>query len=93
MVSQAVTAVEPVSAFVSANERLFRAHKHRNIRATKLCSVERISGGLLHGNIAGDRGDCQHTNMRRAKRHDQRDSVIGSGIGIDEEEGFHAALG
>jgi hypothetical protein len=31
--------------------------------------------------------------MRRAKRHDQRDSVVGSGIGIDEEEGFHAALG
>ena len=93
MIPQAVTAVEPVRALVSANERLFRAHKDRNIRATKFRGVERISRGLLHGNIAGDRGDCQHTNMRRAKRHDQRDSVVGSGIGINEEEGFHAALG
>ena len=93
MVSQAVTAVEPVSAFVSANERLFRAHKDRNIRATKFRGIERIPCGLLHGNIAGDRGDCQHTNMRRAKRHDQRDSVVGSGISINEEKGVHVALG
>ena len=93
MVPQAVTAVEPVRAFVSANERLFRAHKDRNIRATKFRGVERIPGGLLHGNVAGNSGDCQHTNMRRAKRHDQRDSVVGSGIGINEEEGFHARVG
>ena len=91
MVSQAIAAMEPVRALVRAMQRLFRAHENRNVCATKLRSVERITCGLLNGHVSCNRGHCQHADSRRAEGHDQGHGVIGSGVGIDQELGFHAA--
>ena len=91
MVSQAVTSMEPVSALVRAIQRLFRAHENRNIRAAKLRRIERVSRGLLNGNVSGDGGNRQDTHLRGSQRHDQGHGVVGSGVGINQERRFHAA--
>ena len=91
MIAQAIAAMEPMRALVRAVQWFFRAHKNGNVRATELRCVECIARGLLNGNVAGNRGDCQHAHGGRAQRHDQGHGVIGSGVGIDEEERFHAA--
>ncbi len=91
MVSQAISAVEPVGALVSAIQRLFRAHVDGNVRAAELRCVECIARGLLNGNVSRNRGDGQHAHAGRAQRHDQGHGVIGSGVGVNQEKRFHAA--
>src|SRR6202521_2506476 len=91
VITQSVAAVEPVSAFVRARERLFSAGIDRNVRAAELGGVERVSRGLQHRHISGDRGDGQHAHGGRAESHDECNGVVGSSIGIDQEERLHAA--
>jgi hypothetical protein len=40
--------------------------------------------------IAGDGGNGLHFDLGRTQGHDQRNGVIGSGVGINEKGGFHA---
>ncbi len=91
VVAQAIAAMEPVGALVRAIQRFFRTHEHGNIRAAEFCRVEGIACGLLDGNISGDRGNRQDAHLERTERHDQSYGVIGSRIGINQEERFHAA--
>lgn len=91
MIAQAIAAMEPVGALVQPVQRFLRAHENGNVRAAKLRGVERVARGLLNGNITSNRGNRQHAHLRRAQRHDQSHGVIGSGIGVNQEERFHAA--
>lgn len=91
MVSQAIASMEPVRALVRAIQRFFRAHEDRHIRAAKFGGIKRVPRGLLNGNVSRDGRNRQHAHLGRAKRHDQSDGVIGSGVGINQEERFHAA--
>jgi len=85
MVAQAIAAMEPVCALVRAMQGFFRAHEDRNVRAAKLRGVERIARGLLNGDVSGNCGNRQNTDLGRSQRHDQSHGVIGSGVGIDQE--------
>jgi hypothetical protein len=40
--------------------------------------------------VSRNRGDGQNLNLRRAQRHDQRNCIIGSCIGINQKRKFHA---
>jgi len=91
VVAQAIAAVEPMSGLVRAVQGSCRAHEHGNLRAAEFRRVERIARGLLNGDVPCNRGNRQHADLRRAQRHDQSDGVIGSGVGINQEERFHAA--
>ncbi len=91
MVSQAIAAVEPVRALVRAIQRLFRAHENRNIRAAEFRRIERVSRGLLNGNVSCNGGNRQHAHLRGSQRHDQGHGIIGSCVRVNQEERFHAA--
>jgi hypothetical protein len=45
--------------------------------------------GLLHRHIPGDDGDREHADIRRPQRHDERQRIAGSGIGIDQHRALH----
>ena len=91
MVAQSIAAVKPVSALVRAVQRFFRSHENGNVRAAQFRGVKCIASGLLDGNVSSNGGDGQHTHAWGAERHDQSYGVIGSGVGVNQEEGFHAA--
>ena len=91
MVTQAIAAMEPVSALVRAIQGLLRAHENGNVRAAKFGGVECVARGLLNGYVSSDGGNRQHAYQGRAQRHDQGYGVVGSGVGINQEEWFHAA--
>ena len=88
MIPQAIFAMKPVRALMFAPQRLFRAHESRNVCATKLRSVERITCGLLDVDVAGDGGDRDHVHGR-AQSHDERDCVIGGNISVDQKGAPH----
>src|SRR5260370_28397147 len=44
----------------------------------------------MHIHIPGHNSDGQDFNFWRAQRHDQRDGVVGGGIGINQEWTIHA---
>jgi hypothetical protein len=56
----------------------------------KFCRVESIASGLMDIHVSGDGGDGQNLDLGRAQRHDQRNGVIGSRIGINQKGRFHA---
>ena len=91
MVSQAISSMKPVRALVLAVQRFFRAHKNRNIRTAKFRCVKRVPRGLLNGHISSNGSNRQHAHLGRTQRHDQGHGVVGSGVRINQEEGFHAA--
>jgi hypothetical protein len=45
---------------------------------------------LMDIHVSRNRGDGQNLNLGRAQRHDQRNCIIGSCIGINQKWKFHA---
>ena len=66
-------------------QRLARAHEHGRVGAADLGGQKRIAGRLLEADVACDRRQAKHPDIRAAERHDDRDCVVGGGVGIDEE--------
>src|SRR5216683_3331955 len=91
MITQAIAAMEPVRGLVRAMERFFRTRENGNIRAAKFGRVKRVARGLLNGDVSCNRGNRQHAHLGRTQGHDQSNGVVGSGVGINQEERFHAA--
>jgi len=91
VVAQAIAAMEPVRALVRAIQGLFGTHEHGNLRAAEFRGVERIARGLLNGDVSRNCGNRQNTDLGRSQRHDQSNGVIGSRVGVNQEEWFHAA--
>ena len=69
---------------------LFRARKHRHLRIAKLRRIDRITAGLMDIHVSRNRGDGQNLNLGRAQRHNQRNCIIGSCIGVNQKWKFHA---
>ena len=84
-IADAVFAVEPVRMVVRAGERLVRSNKDGNVGIADLGGQERVLGRLLEADIAGDRGQPEHADARLGERHDDRDGVVGGGVGVDEK--------
>ena len=66
-------------------ERLVRTDKDRNVGIADLGGQQSVSGRLLEADIAGDRRQAENADVRLGERHDDRDRVIGGGVGVDEE--------
>src|SRR5271167_1821834 len=69
---------------------LFRSCKHRRIRIAKLRRIERITAVLMDIHFSRNGRDSQNLDLGRAQRHDQRNGIIGSCIGINQKWTFHA---
>src|SRR5580704_19317348 len=82
-VAKAVVAVEPLRSTMLAFQRLVRAAINGNARSAKLRRIEGVSRGLLDGHIARHGGNRRNVNLRMAQRHDQRDGVVGSCVGVN----------
>jgi len=89
MVAEAIFAVEPAGGGEFAEERTGGAGENRNIGAADFGGVEGVTYGLRERDVAGDDGDGGDANFARAEGHDESDSVVGGGVGVDEESARH----
>ena len=94
MISEAIAAMKPGCILIRAQERLVGSDVNRCVRAAyfsrKLNGVESIPRRLQYGDISSNGRDRDNSNVRRAQRHDERDRVIGCGVGIDQKGPRHA---
>ena len=84
-IAEAVFAVEPMRVVVRAVERLVGADKDRDVGIADLGGQQRVLGCLLKADVAGDRRQAEYADVRLGERHDDRDGVVGGGVGVDEE--------
>ena len=87
-IGEAVFAVEPVGRSVRACQRLGGANVDRRFGVAEFGDVEGVARSLVDGDIAGDGGDGAEVDVRVAKGHENGDSVVGGGVGVDEERNF-----
>ena len=91
MIAQSILAMEPIGGKQPAGQGLFRSLVYRNTYAAKIGDIERVPSSLLDGDIARDGRDGNHVGVFRPQRHDQRDSVVRCGIGVDQYPFGHAS--
>jgi hypothetical protein len=91
MISETIPAMKPSGALIGAEKRLVGAGVYRNFRATEFDRVKSIARCLCERNIPGDGCDRSDADVGRAQRHDERDRVIRSSVGVDEKGPGHAA--
>ena len=89
MISQPIATVEPGCILIATKQRFLRAGINRDIRSAEFDRVERVPRGLVDVDIAGDGRDRDHSNIRGAKSHDDRNGIVGSCVGIDQEGALH----
>ena len=90
-VAETVLAVVALGGEEGARERLGGAHGDHGARRRLAQSeqAEDVDRPLLHGNVAGDRGDRLHADLRRAPAHQERERVVDPGIGVDQDGRRH----
>jgi hypothetical protein len=85
VVAETVLAVEPMRVVMGAAERLVRADEHGRVGLADLGGQQRVSGRLFDVDIAGDRRQTEDFHAWLGERHDDRDRVVGGGVGVDEK--------
>ena len=90
MIAEAIASVKPRSIQMRTLQRMLRALEHSDVRTAKFGCIKRVATGLVDIHVACDGGDGHNLNLRRAQRHDQRDGVVGGGIGVNQKWTFHA---
>lgn len=68
---------------------MLRAGKHGDVGLTEFRCVERIAAGSVNIHVSRNGGNGENLNVGRAQRHDQRNGVVGSSVGINQERKFH----
>ena len=53
-------------------------------RTTDVERDDRVPHGEFDGDVAGHHGDGAHVDVRIAHRQQQRDGVVGRGVGVDD---------
>ena len=91
MISESIAAMKPGRVLIGAEEWLGGAGIDGDIRAAEFNCIKSIARRLRNGDIAGDGRNRHDPDVGRAQRHDERDGIIGSGVGIDKESSRHAA--
>ena len=84
-IAEAVAAVKPVRVLVRAQQRRGGADEDGDVDAGDLGGQQRVARRLFDADVAGDNGQPQHAHVGRGKRHQDRDGVVGGGVGVDEE--------
>ena len=68
-----------------AVQRLLRAGEDGDIGLANLRGEKGVPRRLFEVDIAGHGCQAEDPDARLGKRHDDRDGVIGGGVGVDEE--------
>ena len=84
-IAEAVLAVKPMRVVMRAGQRLVRAREDGNVGIADLGGQKRVLRRLLEADIAGDRRQAENAHVRVGERHDDRDGVVGGGVGVDEK--------
>ena len=77
--------MEPVRVVMGADQGPVGAGEDGDVGIADLGGQKRVSRRLFEADIAGDGRQPKHPHVRRGQRHDDRDRVVGSGVGVDEE--------
>ena len=85
VVAEAVPPMEPMGMLVRPDQRRGGADEDWRVRAGDLGGQQRVPRRLLDGDIAGDGRQRQDAHVRRGKRHQDGDGVVGGGVSVDEE--------
>jgi hypothetical protein len=72
---------------VGANINRYRSRLGATVGSQRLERHQRISSGLVYRHIARHRRQRPNRNPRVPNRHNNRDSIIARGIGINYEAG------
>ena len=86
MVAKSVFAMKPRCILMIACQRFGGTLMNRNMTTAEFHSVERVPSCLLNPNVSRDSCDANHTNVACPKRHYECDGVVGSNVGVDQED-------
>ena len=85
-------AVDVLSRPERQQERGAGADVDRDVGPVReLAGVEGVLDRHVERDVAGDHADADHGDGRIAEGHDERDRVVGGGVGVDEERSGHPA--
>ncbi len=85
-VAHAVGAVHVLGRDQRELERRRLTDVDRHVEApAQLACVERVLDAELERHVAGHDADADHVDARVGQRDDERDGVVGAGVGVDEE--------
>ena len=93
VIAEAVFAVKPVSGREFPAQGSIGPGIDRDIGATEFGGVQRVAGRLRERDVSGDDGDGGDANSGAAQGHDERDGVVGGGVGVDQEGARHDEVG
>jgi hypothetical protein len=74
---------------MDAEEWLVSPRIDGDVGCAEFHRVQRVSCGLLNFDISRDIGDRDHADFRSAQSHDERDGVVRSNVGVDQEGARH----
>ena len=84
--------MKPGGVLVGTEKGLGSAAVDGDVSITEFNCVEGVPCGLFHFDVPGNRRDSDHTDVRRAKRHDKSDGVIGGGVRVNKEGAWHSSI-
>ena len=84
-IRKTIFAMKPMGVTMRPRERSGGAGKDGNLDPGDFGGQKRVARSLIDADIARDRGQAQHAHVGRGKRHQDRDRVVGGGVGVDEE--------
>jgi len=74
-----------VGVFVRPQQRCGRADEDGNVDLGDLGGQQRVARRLFDADVAGDNRQAEHAHVGRGERHQDRDGVVRSGVGVDEQ--------
>lgn len=90
MIAEAVAPVKPIRATMRANQGFLGTGENGDARFAEVRCVKSIPTGLMHWHIPRDGCDGQNIYLWVPESHDESDGVVGSCVGINQKEAFHA---
>ena len=85
VVAKTVAPMKPLRLLQRPDKRGPSAHVDRHGRTADVRGEERVPRRLLEAHVAGDGRQRQNAHVGGGERHDDRDRVVGGGVGVDEE--------
>jgi hypothetical protein len=83
MIAQSILTVKPGCIRIGAQQRLLRSNVDWNLGSAKFNGVQGVTRRLLNVHIACNHRDRSHPDIGGSQGHDERNSIVGSSVGID----------
>jgi beta-ureidopropionase len=92
VITQTIATVEPGGILIGTQQRLVSAGIHRHLLAAEFDDIEGVACGLLDRHVPRDGRYGDDLNVGRAHGHDERDGIVGSRVGVNQEGARHARM-